>query len=93
MFVAAVPLAAQPLDRLSGRVVTTRGTAATAAEVRIEAVFGFAGGNFPGQRTFSARANENGEWALLAFKAGIWWRATSPGTRTNAAFCPRRSAK
>jgi hypothetical protein len=89
VIVAAVTLAAQPLDRLSGRVVTARGTAATTADVRVEAVFGFAGGDFLGQRTFAARANEHGEWALLAFKAGIWvFDASAPGLLPDAIALP-----
>jgi hypothetical protein len=52
----AVPLcrsnvAAQPLDRLTGRVVVEQGEPAKDVEVHIEAVFGFAGGDFLGQRT------------------------------------------
>jgi hypothetical protein len=89
MIVAAATLAAQPLDRLSGRVVITRATSATAADVRVEAMFGFAGGDFLGQRTFSARASENGEWALLAFKAGIWvFDASAPGLLPDAIALP-----
>jgi hypothetical protein len=77
---AAVTLAAQPLDRLSGRVITVAGTPASDAGVNVEAIFGFAGGDFLGQRTFTAQANGKGEWALLAFKSGIWmFDAAAPG--------------
>ena len=65
-------LSAQALDRLTGRVVTARGTPATGADVRVEAIFGFAGSDFLGQRTFATRTSATGEWSLLAFKAGIW---------------------
>src|SRR3954468_9592994 len=70
--VAGARLAAQPLDRLTGRVVTTTGVPVVDAEVHVEAIFGFAGGDFLGQRTFAARTNGKGEWGLLAFKSGIW---------------------
>jgi tetratricopeptide (TPR) repeat protein len=69
---AAVTLAGQPLDRLSGKVVTESGAAAPDVEVHVEAIFGFAGGDFLGQRTYTTRTNAKGEWALLAFKSGIW---------------------
>lgn len=89
MIVAAVTLAAQPLDRLSGRVVTAGGTPAAAADVRVEAIFGFGGGDFLGQRTFAARASESGGWSLLAFKAGIWvFDASAPGLLPDAIALP-----
>ena len=70
--VGAASLSAQPLDRLTGKVFDATGAAVPDADVRVEAMFGFAGGDFLGQRTFAARTNAKGEWALLAFKAGIW---------------------
>ena len=75
-----VTVAGQPLDRLTGRVLTDTGAPMTDADVRVEAMFGFAGGDFLGQRTFAARTNAKGEWALLAFKSGIWvFDAAAPG--------------
>lgn len=72
-------LVAQPLDRLTGFVRTDAGAAFHAADVRVEALFGFAGGDFLGQRTFDARADQKGRWALIAFKAGIWiFEASAP---------------
>lgn len=89
MIVAAVTLAAQPLDRLSGRVVTKDGAPVTAADVRVEALFGFGGSDFLGQRTFAARASEGGAWSLLAFKAGIWvFDASAPGLLPDAIALP-----
>jgi len=67
----AAAVAAQPLDRLSGRVLLADAPAA-GVEVHVNAIFGFAGGDFLGQKTFSARTGAKGEWALLAFKAGVW---------------------
>ena len=66
--VLTVTVAGQPLDRLTGKVLTDTGAPMTDADVRVEAMFGFAGGDFLGQRTFAARTNAKGEWALLAFK-------------------------
>jgi hypothetical protein len=76
LFVPALPalpaLTAQPLDRLSGKVVDETGAAIKDADVRVEAMFGFAGGDYLGQRTFAARSDAKGNWALLGFKSGIW---------------------
>ena len=69
---AAASLAAQPLDRLTGKVVSAAGAPTPDTDVHVEAIFGFGGGDFLGQRTFAARTNAKGEWALLAFKSGIW---------------------
>jgi hypothetical protein len=77
---AIATLAAQPLDRLTGKVLTTSGQPVRDADVRVEAIFGFAGSDFLGQKSFSARTNAKGEWALLAFKSGIWmFDASLPG--------------
>jgi len=75
-----VTVAGQPLDRLTGKVSTDTGASMADVDVRVEAMFGFAGGDFLGQRTFAARTNAKGEWALLAFKSGIWvFDAAAPG--------------
>jgi hypothetical protein len=65
-------LFAQPLDRLSGKVVSDRGEVIKDADVRVEALFGFAGSEYLGQRTFTAHSDAKGGWALLGFKSGIW---------------------
>jgi len=81
--------AAQPLDRLSGKVLTDRGEPIKDADIRVEAIFGFAGGDFLGQRTFTARTNAKGEWALLAFKSGIWiFDVSAPGLAPDAVALP-----
>ena len=57
--------------------------------MHVEAIFGFAGGDFLGQRTFAARTNAKGEWALLAFKSGIWvFDAAAPGQLPDAVALP-----
>lgn len=72
--------AAQPLDRLTGKVRTASAQPAKDADVRIEAIFGFAGSDYLGQRTFTARTDGKGTWAVLGFKAGIWvFEASLPG--------------
>ena len=74
----ATTLVAQPLDRLTGKVLTERGEPLKDVDVRIEALFGFAGSDFLGQRTFTARTSAKGDWALLGLKSGIWIFDVSP---------------
>lgn len=82
-------LGAQPLERLTGKVVGDQGQPAKDADVRVDAIFGFAGGDFVGQRSFTARTNAKGDWALLAFKAGVWlFEASAPGTLPDVLALP-----
>jgi hypothetical protein len=82
-------LSAQPLDRLTGKVITAAGAPAPDVDVHVEAIFGFAGGDFLGQRTFTTRTNVKGEWALLAFKSGIWvFDAAAPGELPDVVALP-----
>jgi cellobiose-specific phosphotransferase system component IIA len=79
---------AQPLDRLSGKVMPAQGPGAN-LDVHVEAIFGFAGGDFLGQRTFTARTGAKGDWALLAFKAGVWlFDAEAPSHLPDAIALP-----
>jgi hypothetical protein len=87
--VLAAAIAAQPLDRLSGKVRTELGEPVKDADVRVEALFGFAGSDYLGQRTFTARTDAKGGWALLGFKAGIWvFDASAPGHVPDAVALP-----
>ena len=71
---------AQPLGRLRGRVLSHIGAPVDAASLRIEALFGFLGGDYTGQKTFSLRTDAKGDWALIGFKAGVWvFEASAPG--------------
>lgn len=89
MFALVSPLVAQPLDRLTGKVLTERGEPLKDVDVRIEALFGFAGGDYLGQRTFTARTNAKGDWALLGFKAGIWmFDVSAPGQLPDVVALP-----
>jgi hypothetical protein len=81
--------AAQPLDRLTGKVVIDHTEPEKDVDVRVDAIFGFAGGDFLGQRSFTARANARGEWAMLAFKAGAWlFDASAPGQMPDVIVLP-----
>ncbi|HEY7287628.1 MAG TPA: hypothetical protein VH497_19390 [Vicinamibacterales bacterium] len=71
---------AQPLGRLTGKVWSEAGTGVESANIRIEALYGFLGGDYAGQKTFDLRTNSKGDWALIGFKAGIWvFEASAPG--------------
>ena len=70
--VLAIDAGAQPLSRLRGRVIDGRGHPVENAAVSIEAVSGFLGDPYVGQRTFEVKTDKKGEWALIGFKAGIW---------------------
>jgi hypothetical protein len=54
-------LSAQPLDRLKGRVHGEGGGPVKDADVRIEALFGFRGESYAGQRFFTARTAAIGD--------------------------------
>ena len=82
-------LSAQPLDRLTGKVLTEQGQPLKDADIRVEALFGFAGSDYLGQRTFTARTDGKGMWALLGFKSGIWiFDASLPGHVPDAVALP-----
>src|SRR5262245_31405543 len=88
-FPAFLALFAQPLDRLSGKVVSDRGEVIKDADVRVEALFGFAGGAYLGQRTFATKSDAKGGWALLGFKSGIWvFDASAAGQIPDAVALP-----
>ena len=57
--------------------------------MRVEALFGFAGGAYLGQRTFATRSDAKGNWALLGFKSGIWvFDASAAGQIPDAVALP-----
>jgi hypothetical protein len=89
MAALAAAVAAQPLERLTGTVRSERGEPVKDADVRVEALFGFAGSDYLGQRTFATRTDARGRWALLGFKAGIWmFDASAPGHVPDAVALP-----
>lgn len=89
MAALAARVAAQPLDRLTGKVRSEQGQPLKDADIRVEALFGFAGSDYLGQRTFTARTDGKGMWALLGFKSGIWiFDASLPGHVPDAVALP-----
>jgi hypothetical protein len=71
---------AQNVNRLLGRVVTDKGEAVANAEIHVEAFYGYAGGPFAGQRTFTATTDKKGAWNVMGIKSGVWlFEVTAPG--------------
>lgn len=62
---------AQSALRLRGSVQTPSGSSVGAA-VELEAVHGFRGLEFVGQKTFKARPNDKGQWSVLGVTSGVW---------------------
>lgn len=82
--VAAVAAAgtaeAQMAHRMRGTVRSTAGDPVPEARVRLEAIAGFRGEQFVGQKDFTATANARGEWTVLGVTAGVWViEASAPG--------------
>jgi Carboxypeptidase regulatory-like domain len=78
----SVPTAAvaQTSYRLKGTVKEEKGAPVTGARVRAEALQGFRGEQFVGQKEFATTTNEKGEWNILGLTSGIWtFEATAPG--------------
>jgi hypothetical protein len=76
----AAPVAAQPVFRLLGQVADAKGAPLPAADINVEALYGYAAGTFAGQRTFSTKTDAKGHWNVMGVKAGIWIiQATAPG--------------
>lgn len=68
--VAGASLHAQSALRLRG--TASEGGAGVAATVTADAVHGFRGGQFVGQKSFSVRSGKDGRWTVLGITAGAW---------------------
>lgn len=62
---------AQTAMRMKGQTLSAAG-AGVPGSVELEAVYGFRGLDFVGQKTFSARANGSGQWSVLGVTSGAW---------------------
>jgi hypothetical protein len=62
---------AQTALRLRGQTRTASGAGVPAA-VELDAVYGFRGLEFVGQKTFKVRANDKGQWSVLGVTSGAW---------------------
>lgn len=64
--------AAQMTYRLKGTVKDHDGKPVAGAKVRAEAITGFRGEQFVGQKEFETTTGANGEWTILGLTSGIW---------------------
>lgn len=63
---------AQMTYRLKGTVKDNDGKPVSGARVRAEALTGFRGEQFVGQKEFATRTNDKGEWTILGLTSGVW---------------------
>jgi hypothetical protein len=70
---AGLPAAgeAQSAFRMRGQAQEDSGRGVPVS-VELEAVYGFRGLEFVGQKTFTARANDKGQWSVLGVTSGAW---------------------
>lgn len=78
-FVAPATTAAQMTFRLRGTVKDNEGKPVAGLKVRAEALQGFRGEQFVGQKEFEVTTGSKGEWVILGLTSGIWaFEATGP---------------
>lgn len=84
---------AQTVYRLKGTTRTADG-APVGAAITGEALAGFRGDQFVGQKELSVSANDKGEWNMLGLTAGVWmFTATSLGTLPSVIVLPVKFAQ
>lgn len=89
----AVCAEAQTVYRLKGTTRTAEG-APVGAAIAGEALAGFRGDQFVGQKELAGSANEKGEWNMLGLTAGVWmFTASSPGTLPGVVVLPIKFAQ
>jgi hypothetical protein len=77
---AAHTASAQTSYRLKGTLKDETGAAIANARIRAEALQGFRGEQFVGQKEFAVTSNDKGEWYILGLTAGMWaFEASAPG--------------
>ena len=74
---APVMSSAQMAHRLKGFVRTEAGAPVANASVRADALSGFRGEPFAGQKDFTVTTSATGEWNLLGIHAGLWMFSTT----------------
>ena len=90
LFVAASSASAQMTYRLKGTVKDApAGKPIPNAKVRAEALTGFRGDQFVGQKEFETTTNANGEWTILGLTSGLWvFEASAPEMVPQALVLP-----
>jgi hypothetical protein len=84
-----LPSDAQMTFRLKGTVRDNDGKAVPGVKVRAEALRGFRGDQFVGQKEFDTTTNAKGEWTILGLTSGIWaFEATAPDVIPQVVLLP-----
>jgi len=79
MLAIPVTAAAQMTFRLRGTVRDNDGKPVAGVKVHAEAIKGFRGEQFVGQKEFEVTTGERGEWVILGLTSGVWsFEATGP---------------
>jgi hypothetical protein len=85
----ATPASAQTSYRLKGTLKDDKGAPIAGGRVRAEALQGFRGEQFVGQKKFSVTSNDKGEWTILGLTSGMWaFDATAPGLAPQVIVLP-----
>ena len=83
------PSVAQMTYRLKGTLKDDAGKPVSGARVRAEALIGFRGEQFVGQKEFDTTTNANGEWTILGLTSGLWvFEATAAETAPQVIVLP-----
>ena len=60
-----------------------------AAAIQLDALYGYRGLDFVGQKSFKARANDKGQWSVLGVTSGVWmFAAHAPGRLPQVVLLP-----
>jgi hypothetical protein len=93
LVVTAVSAEAQTVYRIKGTTRAEDG-APVGAAIKGEALVGFRGDQFVGQKDLAIAANEKGEWNMLGLTAGVWkFTASSPGKLPSVVVLPVKFAQ
>jgi hypothetical protein len=80
LVLAPVAASSQTTYRLRGTVRDEAGKPVAGVRVRAEALTGFRGEQFVGQKEFTVTSNDRGDWSMLGLTSGLWtFEATAPG--------------
>src|SRR4051812_9689255 len=95
LLIGAVPSTAAAQHaafRIKGRVKTDAGEPVANAEVRVEAFYGYFAAAFGGgQRTFSGKTNDKGDWNVGGLQPGVWlFEVFAPGFLPETVILPIR---
>ena len=86
--VAGLAGSAQTALRVKGTVMAARGEGMPAS-IELEALHGYRGLEFVGQKSFTARANDKGQWSVLGVTSGVWmFTAHAPGRLPQVMLLP-----